>query len=95
MSTQYVVNNIGQLTTQPLGHNFLCPCIRSQLIHKIRTTAYFVTFDQPLYEQAVNMVVSSASNSELSSVVVRLSGFHLLVSFMGVAGYIMGGGGLK
>ena len=55
----------------------------------------FVTFDQPLYEKAVNMVASSASNSDLSSVIVRLGGFHLLMSFMGAVGYIMGGSGLK
>ena len=41
------------------------------------------------------MVVSSASNSELSSVVVRLGGFHLIMSFMGAVGYIMGGSGLN
>ena len=39
------------------------------------------------------MVASSTSNSELSSVVVQLGGFHM--SFMGAVGYIMGGSGLK
>jgi len=55
----------------------------------------FVTFDQPLYAKAVNMVASSPTNSELSSVVVRLGGFHLLVSFMGAVGCTMGGNRLK
>ncbi|XP_028418322.1 uncharacterized protein LOC114543611 [Dendronephthya gigantea] len=55
----------------------------------------FVTFDQPLYVKAVDMVAASSSGSELSSVIVRLGGFHLLMSFMGAVGYIMGGSGLK
>ena len=55
----------------------------------------FVTFDQPLYVKAVDMVAASVNGNDLSSVVVRLGGFHLLMSFMGVVGYIMGGSGLK
>ena len=45
-------------------------------------------------QKTVDMVASAASDSELSSVAVRLGGFHLLMSFMGIAGYIMGGSGL-
>ena len=41
------------------------------------------------------MVAASANDNDLSSVVVRLGGFHLLMSFMGAVGYIMGGSGLK
>ena len=48
-----------------------------------------VTFDQPLYAKAVDMIAYAASGSELSSVVVRLGGLHLLMSFMGAVGYIM------
>jgi hypothetical protein len=55
----------------------------------------FVTFDQPLYVKAVDIVAASISDNELSSVIVRLGGFHLLMSFMGAVGYIMGGSGLK
>ena len=56
----------------------------------------FVTFDQPLYAKAVKMVSSAVtSSSKLSSIVVRLGGFHLLMSFMGAIGNIMAGSGLK
>ncbi|ELU12775.1 hypothetical protein CAPTEDRAFT_192603 [Capitella teleta] len=52
----------------------------------------FVTFDQPLYVKANEIV---ASDEILQGVVVRLGGFHLLISFMGSVGYIMGGSGLE
>ncbi|KYN50496.1 hypothetical protein ALC57_00134 [Trachymyrmex cornetzi] len=53
----------------------------------------FVTFDQPLYIKAKDII--SSENSNLSNVIVRLGGFHLLMSFMGSIGYIMEGSGLK
>ena len=52
----------------------------------------FVTFDQPLYIKATEIVRSSP---ELACVVVRLGGFHLLMSLMGAIGYIMSGSGLQ
>ena len=52
----------------------------------------FVTFDQPLYIKATEIVSSS---HEMASVVFRLGGFHLLMSFMGAIGYIMSGSGLQ
>ena len=55
-----------------------------------------ITFDQPLYAKAADdMVAAAASESELSSVMVRLGGFHLLMSFTGAVGYMMSGSGLK
>ena len=53
-----------------------------------------VTFDQSLYWKARDMVMNS-QNPELSDVIVRLGGFHLLMSFMGAVGTIMAGSGLK
>ena len=50
-----------------------------------------VTFDQPLYIKAVDIVQSSP---DLDKVVVRLGGFHLIMSYMGAIGAIMGGSGL-
>ena len=41
------------------------------------------------------MVSSVTSTNELSSVVVRLGGFHLLMFFMGAIGNIMAGSGLR
>ena len=62
---------------------------------KIAMQTCFVTFDQPLYHKAVKMVSSGTADGDLSSIVVRLGGFHLLMSFMGAVGTIMTGSGLK
>ncbi|CAH1155651.1 unnamed protein product [Phaedon cochleariae] len=55
----------------------------------------FVTFDQPLYIKARDIIASVPESSDLSAVIVRLGGFHLLMSFMGSIGYIMDGSGLR
>ena len=52
-----------------------------------------VTFDQPLYQKASEIVAASPTN--LGNVTVRLGGFHLLISFMGAVGNIMAGSGLE
>ena len=39
--------------------------------------------------------LTNPSISELDKIVVRLWGFHLLVSYMGSLGYVMGDGGLE
>jgi len=57
--------------------------------------ACIVTFDQPLYIKAREIVAASPNTSELSKIVVRLGGFHLLMSFLGSIGYIMDGSDLK
>lgn len=53
-----------------------------------------VTYDQPLYLKARD-IVETCQYPQLSSVVVRLGGFHLLMSFTGAIGAIMAGSGLK
>ncbi len=50
-----------------------------------------VTFDQPLYQKASEIV---AASRDLDKVIVRLGGFHLLMSFLGSIGHIMTGSGL-
>lgn len=57
----------------------------------------FVTFDQPLYFKAREILASVESNelNELSAITVRLGGFHTLMSFLGAIGFIMDGSGLK
>ena len=52
-----------------------------------------VTFDQPLYWKAQQIVSRAESESPLKNV-VRLGGFHLLMSFTGAIGNIMAGSGL-
>lgn len=54
-----------------------------------------ITFDHPLYYKAREMVAASEANSNLCKVVVKLGGFHMLMSFLGSIGYIMDGSGLK
>ena len=54
-----------------------------------------VTFDQPLYAKAREMVLAAGPHSPLSGVVIRLGRFHLLLSFMGSIGVIMAGSGLE
>ena len=57
-------------------------CLKQKQCHCV------VTFDQPLYWKAVNIVEGS---EELSSLIIRLGGFYLLMSYLGSVGYIMGG----
>ncbi|GBP81140.1 hypothetical protein EVAR_88238_1 [Eumeta japonica] len=58
-------------------------------------TVCIVTFDQPLYAKAREIVSAAPQGSELSKIIIRLGGFHLLMSFMGAIGHIMQGSGMK
>ncbi|KYN21448.1 hypothetical protein ALC57_06174 [Trachymyrmex cornetzi] len=53
----------------------------------------FITYDQPLYHKTRDIV--GASDFEGMNVIVRLGGFHMLMSFLGCIGKIMAGSGLK
>ncbi|KAE9523143.1 hypothetical protein AGLY_016457 [Aphis glycines] len=64
----------------------------AQECKKLNQKTCFVTFDQPLYIKARNIVESYKSNPQI---VVKLGGFHLLMSFMGSIDYIMAGSGLR
>lgn len=58
----------------------------------------FVTFDLPLFMKACEIIASIDPANDphnLRSVIVRLGGFHLLMSFLSAIGYIMTGSGLK
>ena len=46
---------------------------------KIGQSKTMVTFDQPLYAKACEMVVAAGPDSPLSHVVICLRGFHLLM----------------
>jgi len=54
-------------------------------------THAMVTFDQPLYAKADDIVEASP---ELHRMIVRLGGFHLAMSYMGSIGFIMRGSGI-
>ncbi|KAK4880980.1 hypothetical protein RN001_004299 [Aquatica leii] len=62
---------------------------------QIKKKPCIVTFDQPLFLKAAEIVSSADSSSPLSTIHVRLGGFHLLMSFLGSIGYIMRGSGIE
>lgn len=57
--------------------------------------ACIVTFDLPLYMKAHDIVHNAEPTSYVKDVVVRLGGFHLLMSFLGSIGYVMAASGLE
>ena len=65
----------------------VCEC------NKSNQRSCIVTFDQPLYIKAEQIVESC--KAELDIVTVRLGGFHLLMNYIGAVGYIMSGSGLE
>ena len=54
-----------------------------------------VTFDQPLWWKAFTIINGDADSSELQSVVLRLGGLHIMMSFLGCVGHIMAQSGLQ
>ncbi|MBW0528211.1 hypothetical protein O181_067926 [Austropuccinia psidii MF-1] len=54
-----------------------------------------ITFDQPLYWKAREIIATASPDSQITNCIVRLGGFHLLMSFLGSIGYLMAGSGLK
>ena len=66
-------------------------CFAQELCEKNNKTTCLVTFDQPLFQKASEIV---ASSSNLDKVILRLGGFHLMMSYLGCIGQIMSGSGL-
>ena len=54
-----------------------------------------VTFDQPLWWKATTILENEMQNSSLKCIVLRLGGFHTLMSYLGSIGHLMEGTGLK
>ncbi|CAG9823916.1 unnamed protein product [Phaedon cochleariae] len=65
------------------------------LCEKANQKHTIVTFDQPLYMKAREIVAAAGPDSLLSKCIVRLGGFHLLMSYIGCIGYLMNGSGLQ
>ncbi|KAL7300458.1 hypothetical protein TKK_0006810 [Trichogramma kaykai] len=53
-----------------------------------------ITFDQPLYFKSRDIAGSLQMDRDFS-IVIRLGGFHTLLSFLGSIGYIMKDSGLE
>lgn len=62
---------------------------------KLDQKKVFVTFNQPLCHKAFETLCAAPPDSVLSRVEIRLGGFHLLMSFLGAIGMVMGGCGLE
>lgn len=54
-----------------------------------------ITFDQPLWWKALQVIRSQPANGPLHSIVLRLGGFHTEMSFIGCIGHLMAGSGLQ
>ena len=63
--------------------------IQSEAIH-LNVPTPCITFDQPLYLKAVEIINAKAMN-----IVCRFGGFHILMSFLGSIGSMIKGSGLE
>ena len=54
-----------------------------------------VTFDQPLYWKAAEIIIDVPQNSHLKRIVLLLGCFHTLMNLLGAIGTLMDGTGLK
>ena len=54
-----------------------------------------VTFDQPLWWKAQVIISNEQPSSKLKSIVLRLGGLHVKMSFLGCIGHIMAGSGME
>ena len=54
-----------------------------------------ITFDQPLWWKALSIIESEPANSDSRNIILRLGGFHTLMSFLGCIGRIMSGSGIQ
>jgi len=75
-------------------------CILSTLHFVCRQSAQYnkssvLTFDQPLFQKALDIVNIEEPSSPLKKLVLRLGGFHTQMSYLGCIGYLMAGSGLS
>lgn len=54
-----------------------------------------ITFDQPLWWKANVILENERDSADLKGMIIRLGGFHILMSFLGCIGHLMGGSGLR
>ena len=54
-----------------------------------------ITFDQPLWWKALNIILRVAEESPLKPIILRLWGFHAQISFFGCIFHIIDGSGLQ
>ncbi|KAK3880068.1 hypothetical protein Pcinc_015407 [Petrolisthes cinctipes] len=54
-----------------------------------------ITFDQPLYWKAAEIIMDAPQSSPLKSIVLMLGGFHTFMNLLGAIGTLMEGTGLR
>ena len=54
-----------------------------------------ITFDQPLWWKSLKIVSNEPQDSKLKSIILRLGGLHVEMSFLGCIGHIMAGSGIE
>ena len=54
-----------------------------------------ITFDQPLWWKSLKIVSNDPQDSKLKSIILRLGGLHVEMSFLGCMGHIMAGSGIE
>ena len=54
-----------------------------------------LTFDQSLYWKSMSIKEQQDESSALKKIVLRIGGFHQMMTFLGSIGYIMQGSGLQ
>ena len=54
-----------------------------------------ITFDQPLYWKAAEIILDSPENDNLRKIVLMLGSFHTFMNLLGAIGKLMEGTGLK
>ena len=69
--------------------------IAVQRLQTVNQKSCIVTFDPPLFIKVRDIVALCGDISPIKDTTVRLSGFHLAMSFLGYIGYIMVGSGLE
>ncbi|GBM91898.1 hypothetical protein AVEN_112925-1 [Araneus ventricosus] len=81
---------------QPFNPTSINTCLRfAAEEYKKRQQRCIVTFDQSLFIKDMDIVFRADETDELSKVIVKLNRFHLLMSYMGAVGKIMGGSSLE
>lgn len=84
------------INSNPSDYNTLFTAIRFAIYRarSIGMNACVITFDQPLYMKAQD-IVSAVNLADDLTVIIKLGAFHMMLSFLGCIGNIMAGSGLK
>jgi len=84
------------LNMEPTNNTCIYSTLRYAVDHASRHEVDpVVTFDQPLWWKAKLILNTNPAKSEMSNLVLRLGGFHTIMSYLGSIGYLMDGSGIE